>query len=373
MMLTRTSSSRLSRVVCKRVVKGMRLSPFLLQRLQVGHHLLGDMIAAPHVVFGVSLPLWAELGGLMLINILCVKVVMEGMRKLQDDSQPTTVVKLQIGLIHNHVALQRKLSSLADMIKIGQQGAWLVLEESILEIEKNKNDCEFAAMTQREVRSMKEAYKLFGRMDAKNLSEAKTEEILASSSSIDCVEAKCASAAGQNPKSVTMIPSISYPHHHPFEALQSFLGSPSDDLFADNGHLEDVFNGATASDQAHAADAPSSAPRGQFKIMMDLLTVGVDDVASERNEGLTGSMHMVDEEALVVTMVVVCKGVLLNLPESVGSWKDLHQTLQQLSSLSADRIMALELLWTPKEEGSSLTCQQMVMDYKELRSLRQNA
>ena len=44
-------------------------------------------------------------------------------------------------------------------------------------------------------------------------------------------------------------------------------------------------------------------------------------------------------------------------------------TLQSLGALSSDRIMAIELLWTPRERGAFLTRQQMLEDYAELRSI----
>ena len=57
-------------------------------------------------------------------------------------------------------------------------------------------------------------------------------------------------------------------------------------------------------------------------------------------------------------------------PPSVNSWGDVASVLQKLSGLSSDRIMAVELLWTPRERGDFLTRRQMVRDYEQLTPIK---
>ncbi len=50
----------------------------------------------------------------------------------------------------------------------------------------------------------------------------------------------------------------------------------------------------------------------------------------------------------------------------VTSWGDVQHVLTQLGGLSSDRIMAIELLWTPHDEGYFLTRDQVTEGYPEL-------
>ncbi|KXZ45681.1 hypothetical protein GPECTOR_52g9 [Gonium pectorale] len=74
------------------------------------------------------------------------------------------------------------------------------------------------------------------------------------------------------------------------------------------------------------------------------------------------------KELMIVTLVVAARGQL-NIQDEVSDWPGLRHTLQQLTGLSSDRIMALELLWTPRKETDYLTRSQLERDYPELRPL----
>lgn len=50
----------------------------------------------------------------------------------------------------------------------------------------------------------------------------------------------------------------------------------------------------------------------------------------------------------------------------VTDWGALRQALQQLTGLTSDRIMAVELLWTPRDNSDYLTRQQLERDYPDL-------
>ena len=70
-------------------------------------------------------------------------------------------------------------------------------------------------------------------------------------------------------------------------------------------------------------------------------------------------------EYIVVTLLVGAQGNL-KLPV-VNSSDDLRQALQQLGGVSSDRLLALEVLWTPQAEGDVLTSEDLLVEYPELK------
>lgn len=70
-------------------------------------------------------------------------------------------------------------------------------------------------------------------------------------------------------------------------------------------------------------------------------------------------------EYIVVTLLVGAEGDL-KLP-AVHSSEDMRQALQQLGGVSSDRLLALEVLWTPQAEGDVLTSEDLLVEYPELR------
>ncbi len=72
-------------------------------------------------------------------------------------------------------------------------------------------------------------------------------------------------------------------------------------------------------------------------------------------------------EYIVVTLLVASEGKL-NLPP-VNSTQDLRQALQQLGGISSDRLLAVELLWQPQAEGDTLTADEVLLAYPQLKVL----
>jgi uncharacterized membrane protein len=70
-------------------------------------------------------------------------------------------------------------------------------------------------------------------------------------------------------------------------------------------------------------------------------------------------------EYIVVTVVVGAEGNL-QLP-AINSTEDLRQALRQIGGISSDRLLALEVLWTPQEEGDTLTTDDMLAEYPDLK------
>ncbi len=70
-------------------------------------------------------------------------------------------------------------------------------------------------------------------------------------------------------------------------------------------------------------------------------------------------------EYIVVTLLVAAQGKL-DLP-LVNSDQDLRQAISQLGSVSSDRLLAMEVLWTPQAEGDTLSAEDMLVEYPDLK------
>lgn len=69
-------------------------------------------------------------------------------------------------------------------------------------------------------------------------------------------------------------------------------------------------------------------------------------------------------EYIVASVIVATQGKL-NLPK-VSSTQDVRQALSTLGAVSSDRLLAVEILWTPQASGETLTSDEMIAEYPEL-------
>lgn len=70
-------------------------------------------------------------------------------------------------------------------------------------------------------------------------------------------------------------------------------------------------------------------------------------------------------EYIVVTLVTAAQGKL-DLP-AINSADDLRQVLSRLGGVSSDRLLALEVLWTPQAEGDTLSAEDFLTQYPNLK------
>lgn len=70
-------------------------------------------------------------------------------------------------------------------------------------------------------------------------------------------------------------------------------------------------------------------------------------------------------EYIVATVIVGATGNL-ELPQ-INSSDDLRQALQQVGSLGSDRLLAVEILWTPQADGDTLTTDDILAYYPNLK------
>ena len=70
-------------------------------------------------------------------------------------------------------------------------------------------------------------------------------------------------------------------------------------------------------------------------------------------------------EYVIVTLLAATLG---NLPlPTITNSNDLRQALRQIGSISGDKLLAIEVLWTPQAEGDTLTSDDLLAEYADLR------
>lgn len=70
-------------------------------------------------------------------------------------------------------------------------------------------------------------------------------------------------------------------------------------------------------------------------------------------------------EYIVVTIIVGIEGQL-QLP-AINNTDDLRQALRQIGGISSDRLLAFEVLWAPQASGDTLTSDDMLANYPDLK------
>ncbi|HEY9808313.1 MAG TPA: DUF1517 domain-containing protein [Halomicronema sp.] len=70
-------------------------------------------------------------------------------------------------------------------------------------------------------------------------------------------------------------------------------------------------------------------------------------------------------EYIVVTLLAATEGKL-QLP-AINSSEDLQQALRQIGGISSDRLMAIEILWTPQATGDTLSSDDIIAEYPNLK------
>jgi uncharacterized membrane protein len=70
-------------------------------------------------------------------------------------------------------------------------------------------------------------------------------------------------------------------------------------------------------------------------------------------------------EYIVATLIVGVQGKL-DLPQ-INEVENLRQALQQIAAIGSDRLLAIEILWTPQAEGDTLSSDDVLTNYPNLR------
>ena len=87
--------------------------------------------------------------------------------------------------------------------------------------------------------------------------------------------------------------------------------------------------------------------------------------ASQTNGELVTQQLEGPGEYIVVTIVVGTEGKI-QLP-TINSTEDLRRALSQMGAISSEQLLAVEVLWTPQASGDTLTSDDMMAEYPELK------
>lgn len=70
-------------------------------------------------------------------------------------------------------------------------------------------------------------------------------------------------------------------------------------------------------------------------------------------------------EYIIVTLLVASQGKL-QIP-AINDTQDLRQAISQIGSVPSERLLALEVLWTPQASGDTLSSDEVIAQYPELK------
>ncbi|MGB6015193.1 MAG: DUF1517 domain-containing protein [Nodosilinea sp.] len=80
---------------------------------------------------------------------------------------------------------------------------------------------------------------------------------------------------------------------------------------------------------------------------------------------LPGDADQAPGEYILATVVVATQGTL-DLPDIYSS-TDLRQALSQIGAVSGENLLAVEVLWTPQQSGETLSSDELIAQYPELK------
>jgi uncharacterized membrane protein len=80
---------------------------------------------------------------------------------------------------------------------------------------------------------------------------------------------------------------------------------------------------------------------------------------------LSNQLQQESGEYIMATVIVGVEG-RLELPK-INDSEDLRRALQQIGSIGSDRLLAVEVLWTPQAEGDTLTTNDILANYPNVK------
>jgi uncharacterized membrane protein len=89
---------------------------------------------------------------------------------------------------------------------------------------------------------------------------------------------------------------------------------------------------------------------------------------ADRSQELDNPTRLITEgpgEYIIVTLLTATLGKM-ELP-TINTADDLRQALRQIGSIPSDRLLAIEVLWTPQAEGDTLTSDDLLAEYADLK------
>ncbi|MDB9524710.1 DUF1517 domain-containing protein [Oscillatoria sp. CS-180] len=87
--------------------------------------------------------------------------------------------------------------------------------------------------------------------------------------------------------------------------------------------------------------------------------------ADSSTKAAGGELTKTEPGEYIVASVIVATQGKLSLPK-VSSTQDVRKALSTLGAVSSDRLLAVEILWTPQASGETLTSDEVIAEYPEL-------
>lgn len=124
-----------------------------------------------------------------------------------------------------------------------------------------------------------------------------------------------------------------------------------------------VVNGPEAAEQVF--DELSMGERGKFE--EETLT-NVDARTAAVEAGAAAAAAQGEPNEYILVTVIAAADGSVQMPE-LADLSDLKVALKRLGALPATALQAVEVLWTPQQEGDVLTADELLLDYPTLRTL----
>ncbi len=129
------------------------------------------------------------------------------------------------------------------------------------------------------------------------------------------------------------------------------------------GAAESQFNRLSLAERSKFTEETLSNFNNQLKAATPRATLPAAEV-----DALDNPTRLITEgpgEYIVVTLLAATLGNL-EMPQ-INSADDLRQALRVLGGISSDRLLAIEVLWTPQAEGDTLTADDLLAEYSDLK------
>ena len=129
------------------------------------------------------------------------------------------------------------------------------------------------------------------------------------------------------------------------------------------GSAESEFNRLTLAERSKFTEETLSNVNNQLKAAS---SQGV--LAAQQSSDLDNPTRLITEgpgEYIIVTLLAATLGNL-QLP-AINNADDLRQALRQIGAISGDKLLAIEVLWTPQAEGDTLTSDDLMAEYADLK------
>lgn len=130
------------------------------------------------------------------------------------------------------------------------------------------------------------------------------------------------------------------------------------------GSAESEFNRLALAERSKFTEETLSNVNNQLKAASSYKALAPENL-SDRPDNPTDLITSGPGEYIVVTLLAATLGNL-QLPP-INNADDLRQALRIIGAISGDRLLAIEVLWTPQAQGDTLTSDDLLAEYADLK------